>query len=120
LFGIAMGSASQGFEPMELETHQYWVLKTYQKWRHHPPTYGSLILANLKTLALMTVYCAAAAVACYLLHITGFALVFFGFWLGQLVAEWARIRTIPVAWSVLAHVLDWTYVEKAIASRRFD
>ena len=33
---------------MELEPHQYGVLKTYQKWRHHPPTYGSLIRANLK------------------------------------------------------------------------
>jgi hypothetical protein len=105
---------------MELEPHQYGVLKTYQKWRHHPPTYGSLIRANLKPFAVMTLYCAAAAFGCYFLHITAFILLFVGFWLGQLVAESARIRTIPVAWSELARVLDWTRVEKAIASRRFD
>jgi hypothetical protein len=39
---------------MELEPHQYGVLRTYQKWRRHPPTHGSLIMANLKPLAIMT------------------------------------------------------------------
>jgi len=77
-------------------------------------------MANLKPLAIVTLYCAAAAFGCYLLRITAFSLIFVGFWLGHIVAESARIRTVPVAWSVLAHVLDWTRVEKAIASRRFD
>ncbi len=105
---------------MELEPHQYGVLKTYQKWRRHPPTYGSLILANLKPLAIMALYCAAAAFACHLLRLTAFGLIFVGFWFGHFVAEFARIRTVPVVWSVLSHVLDWTRVEQAIAQRRFD
>ena len=38
--------------------------------------------------SIVTLYCAAAAFGCYLLHITAFILLFVGFWLGQLVAEW--------------------------------
>ncbi len=105
---------------MELEPHQYGVLKTYQKWRRHPPTYSSLILANLKPLAIMALYCAAAAFACHLLRLTAFGLVFVGFWFGHFVAEIARIPSVPVAWSVLSHVLDRTRVEHTIAQRRFD
>jgi hypothetical protein len=105
---------------MELEPHQYGVLRTYQKWRRDPPTYRSLIWANVKPLALMALYCAAAGFACYLLGLIALSLMLAGFWIGQLVAECARIRTIPVAWSVLARVLDWTRVEKAIANRSLD
>jgi hypothetical protein len=54
------------------------------------------------------------------MRLTAFSLVFVGFWFGQFVAECARIRTVPVVWSVLSHVLDWTRVEQAIAQRRFD
>jgi uncharacterized Rossmann fold enzyme len=79
-----------------------------------------LILANLKPLAIMALYCAAAAFACHLLRLTAFGLVFVGFWFGHFVAEFARIRTVPVAWSVLSQVLDWARVEHAIAQRCFE
>jgi hypothetical protein len=105
---------------MELEPHQYGYPKTYEKWRRHPPTYGSLILDNLMLLAVTAFYCAAAAFACHLMRLTAFGLVFVGFWFGHFVAEFSRIRTVPVAWSVLSQVLDPTRVEQAIAERRFD
>ena len=34
------------FGLMELEPRQYGVLRTYRKWRQHPPTYRSLIAAR--------------------------------------------------------------------------
>jgi len=105
---------------MELDPHQYGILRTYVKWRKRPPTYGSLIRANVNPLAATAVYCGAASFGCYLFGIPAFMLLFAGFWIGQLVAEIARIRTVPVAWSVLSHVLDWARVEKAIANRSFD
>jgi hypothetical protein len=105
---------------MELEPHQYAVLKTYQKWRRQPPTNSSLMRANFERLAVLAFYCGAAGFGCYLLRLPAFTLLFAGFWLGQLVAEFTRIRTVPVAWSVLEHVLDWTRVENAIATRSFD
>jgi hypothetical protein len=105
---------------MELEPHQYAVLKTYQKWRRKPPTNGSLMRANFERLAVVAIYCALAGFGCLLLGLKAFILLFAGFWVGQVVAEFTRIRTVPVAWSVLEHVLDWTRVEKAIANRSFD
>jgi len=105
---------------MELEPHQYGILRTYVKWRRRPPTYRSLIVANVKPLTVMAIYCGLAAFACSLMGIPAFMLLFLGFWIGELVAECSRIRTVPVAWSVLEHVLDWTRVEKAIANRSFE
>lgn len=105
---------------MELDPHQYGILRTYVKWRRRPPTYRSLIAANLKPLAIMAIYCGLAALGCSLMGVPAFMLLFLGFWVGELVAECSRIRTVPVAWSVLEHVLDWTRVEKAIATRTFE
>ncbi len=105
---------------MELDPRQYGVLRTYQRWRGKPPTYGSLIRANLRPLGVMAFVCGAAAVFCHLIHLTAFSLLFVGFWCGQLVAEIARIRTVPVVWSVLIHVLDWSRVQQAVSTRRFD
>jgi hypothetical protein len=105
---------------MELDPHQYGVLRTYLKWRRDPPTSWSLMRANLNRLGAIAVYCSAASFGCYLFGLRAFILLFAGFWLGQLVAEYSRIQTVPVAWSVLEQVLDWTRVEKAIANRSFE
>jgi len=103
---------------MELDRHQYGVLRTYLKWRRDPPTFGSLLLANLKPLAVVALYCAAAAFAFVLLGIPEWGLIGLGIWIGNFVAECARIRSIPVVWSVLTRVLDWTRVEQALAELR--
>jgi hypothetical protein len=103
---------------MELTRMQYGVLRTYQKWRKRPPTYASLIPGVMKPLSLGAVNCAVAALACYLIGISSFGWLFLGLWIGLFLNECARIRSIPRAWSVLSHVLDWARVDRAVAERR--
>jgi hypothetical protein len=105
---------------MELKRMQYAVLRTYQRWRKNPPTYGSLIPGVLKPLWHAAAYCAAGALACHLVGMTSVGFLFLGLWIGLFLNECARIRSIPVAWSVLSHVLDWSRVERAIAERRLE
>ena len=105
---------------MALDPRQYGVLRTYQRWRKHPPTYSSLVWRNLQPLGLLALCCIGAGFLFYVVRLPAISFLFAGFWLGQFVGEIARIRTVPVVWSVLVHVLDWAKVEHAIAKRRFE
>ena len=105
---------------MALSRMQYGVLRTYQKWRKHPPSYGSLIPGVLKPLSWAALNCALAALVCYLIGVPSVGFVFLGLWIGLFLNECARIRSIPVAWSVLSHVLDWSRVERAVKRRELE
>jgi hypothetical protein len=95
-------------------------LRTYQRWRRHPPTSGSVLIKNLQPLGLLALCCIGAGFLFYVVRLPAISFLLAGFWLGQFIGEIARIRTVPVVWSVLEHVLDWSKVERAIARRRFE
>ena len=105
---------------MALDPRQYGVLRTYQRWRKRPPTYGSLVRRNLEPLGLLFLCCAGAGFLFYVVRLPAISFLVAGFWFGQFVGEISRIRTVPVVWSVLEHVLDWSKVDQAIAKKKFD
>ena len=54
---------------MELDPHQYGVLRTYQRWRKRPPTYGSLVRRNVQPLGLLALCCIGAGFLFYVVRL---------------------------------------------------
>lgn len=106
---------------MDLGSNELAILETYRRWRQSPPTYWTLMVGNdWRRFLLLGIATGIIGYICFSAGVAQLGLLFLGAWIGELIAESARLRHTARVWPILSQTLDWNRVEVAINHKRLD